>query len=82
MKNNIILGIVLVLGIIFGAFLGDVFGNYESWEWLKYGKEIGFAEPFVLDIYILKLTFALTINLTIASIIGFVIAIVAYKKFI
>jgi len=82
MKNNIMFAIVLILGIILGAFLGDVLGKYETWEWLNYGKEIGLKEPFILDLYILKLTFAIMINITIASIIGFVIAAFAYKKYI
>jgi len=82
MKSSIMLGIVLILGIILGAFLGDVLGKYETWEWLNYGKEIGLKEPFILDLYILKLTFSIMINITISSIIGFIIAAFVYKRYI
>ena len=51
-----------------------------SWlSWLGYGQTFGFSSPLVLDLGVLAITFALTIKITIASIIGVVIAILIYR---
>ena len=51
-----------------------------SWlSWLGYSKGFGLAEPVVLDISVMKITFGLSINISIAMIIGVIISLVIYK---
>ncbi len=81
MKNNIMFIIIIIVGTLLGAFIGDILGKYETWAWLGYGKEIGISEPLVLDMYVLRFSFGLVVKLNVASILGFILAIVGYKKF-
>ena len=79
-KGNIVFFLTLISGLIIGGFIGDVLGRVPMLSWLNYGKEIGLTSPFFLDLSFMSLTFGLTLKLTIAGIIGMVIAIILYKK--
>ena len=48
-------------------------------SWLNYGQSFGLENPVVLDLGILVLTFGLSIRITVASIIGVLIAILIYR---
>ena len=48
--------------------------------WLSFEQEFGLKEPLVLDLSILKLTFALTFRINIASIVGVLISVFVYRK--
>ena len=47
--------------------------------WLNFGESFGVKEPIVLNFGILVITFGLTIRITMASIIGVAVAIIAYR---
>ena len=79
-KSNITFALSLISGLVIGGFMGDVMAKVPFLGWLNYGKSIGLTNPFYLDLSFLTLTFGLTINMTIAGIIGMVIALVLYKK--
>lgn len=79
-KGNIVFFLTLISGLIIGGFIGDVLGRFRYLSWLNYGKEIGLTSPFFLDLSFMSLTFGLTLKLTLAGIIGMVIAIILYKK--
>lgn len=74
-KNGWALLLLLLAGIVIGGFIGDLTGV----GWLNYGKTFGLTSPLVLDFGVLVITFALTIRITIASIIGVIIAIFIYR---
>lgn len=74
-KNNWALLLLLLAGIVIGGFIGDL----TNVAWLNYGQTFGFTSPIVLDLGVLVITFALTIRITIASIIGVIIAILVYR---
>ena len=78
-KNNWALVLLILIGVVLGGFLGNLVSGVPGLSWLKYGKTFGFSSPMVLDLGIMVLTFALTINITIAGIIGVVIAIIIYR---
>ena len=46
---------------------------------LSYGQSFGFVNPMVLDLGILVLTFGFTVDITVAGILGIVIAIIIYR---
>ena len=66
-------------GIMLGGFIGNAAAGVSGLSWLNYGQSFGFASPIVLDLGILVITFGLSIKITIASIIGVLIAIIIYR---
>lgn len=78
-KNNWALFLLLLSGIVLGGFIGNLAAGVPGLGWLNYGQTFGFTNPIVFDIGIMVLTFALSINITIASIIGVLLAIIIYR---
>lgn len=79
-KNNIVFLLTLISGLVIGGFLGDVLSKVPFLSWLNYGKGIGLTSPFYLDLSFLTFTFGFSLNITIAGIIGIMIALILYKK--
>ena len=67
-------------GLVIGGLLGEVAAKVDWLNWLSYGQTFGIQNPFVLNMNVLTLTFAFSIQINIASIIGLAIAIFLYKK--
>lgn len=78
-KNNWALFLLLLTGIVLGGFIGELTKGVSGLGWLNYGQSFGFAEPIVLNLGILVITFGLSIKITIASIIGVLLAILIYR---
>ena len=79
-KNGWVLLVMLLSGIVLGGFIGMLTVNVSGLSWLNYGQSFGLQSPLVLDLGLLVLTFGLTIHISIASIIGVVLAIFIYRK--
>ena len=75
--NSIYFILLLLTSVIIGTILGKAFSKYLPI--LNYGESIGFG-PATLDLNIFSLTFGFSANLTVAGILGILIAIIAYKK--
>lgn len=78
-KNNWVLLVILLCGIVLGGYLGTLASRVSFLSWLGYGSTFGLTSPVVLDLGILVLTFGLTITINIASIIGLIIGIIVYR---
>lgn len=78
-KNNWILIIILLCGIVLGGYIGTLASHVSFLRWLAYGNTFGLTSPIVLDLGIMVLTFGLTITINIASIIGLIIGIIVYR---
>ena len=78
-KNPWILLVLMLAGIVLGGFIGTLTQNVDSLSWLNYGQSFGLDSPIVLNLGIMVITFALSIKITIASIIGLIIAAVVYR---
>lgn len=74
-KNAWVCLFMVLAGIVIGGFIGSLFPN----SFLNFGQSFGLTQPVVLDLGILVLTFGLTIKITIAGIIGVILAILAYR---
>lgn len=74
-KNHWACFLMILAGIVIGGFIGTLFPS----TWLNYGQTFGVASPFILDLGILSVTFALTIKITVASIIGIIAGILIYR---
>lgn len=79
-KNFWVLLIFLLAGLVLGGLLGKLAGSISWLWWLAYGQSFGLASPLILDLNVLKITFGVTIEINIASIIGMAIAIFVYRK--
>ena len=79
-KNIWILILFILSGLVIGGLLGELAAQIDWLWWLSFGQEFGLEEPLVLNLSVLKLTFALMIKINIASIIGMGLAIFIYRK--
>ena len=62
-KNNWALFLLLLAGIVLGGFIGSLAAGVPFLSWLNYGQTFGFANPIVLDLGILVITFGLSIKI-------------------
>ena len=76
-KSIGILIILLIIGSVFGTFIGEILKDYLSF--LNYSQSIG-LNPTTLDLSAVIVTLGITLNLNIATIIGFFIALFIYSK--
>ena len=74
-KNGWTCLILVLAGIVLGGFIGNLFPS----SFMNFGQTFGLTNPLILDFGILSITFALTIRITIASILGIVIALLIYR---
>ena len=80
-----VLLLLLLCGVVIGSFLGALTKDISWLSWLDYGMTFGIGTDagtgaFVLNLGVIILTFGLTIKISIASIIGVVIAFLIYRK--
>jgi hypothetical protein len=78
-KNYWTLLLLLLVGIVFGGFLGTLADGVSWLEWLNFGQSFGLDSPLILNLGVLVLTFGLSIKITMASIIGVAIALIIYR---
>ncbi|MFV0274978.1 MAG: DUF4321 domain-containing protein [Bacilli bacterium] len=78
-KNIFVLLVFLLSGIVVGSLIAEFSKEIEFLWWLAYGDSFGLASPITLDLKVIILTFGITFKLTIAHIIGLILAAIAYK---
>ena len=78
-KNSWALFLLILAGLVLGGFIGTLTDGISVLNWLNYGQTFGLEEPIVLNLGIVAITFALTIKITISSIIGILLAIIIYR---
>ena len=81
-KSIWILIIFILSGLVIGGLLGQLAASVDWLNWMAFGQQFGLTDPVTLDLSVMKITFGLTFNINIASIIGMTIAIIIYRKFI
>lgn len=78
-KNGWTLLLLMLAGVVFGGFIGTLTADVPGLDWLNYGQSFGLENPIVLSLGLVALTFGLTIRITIAGIIGIILAILIYR---
>ena len=78
-KNGWTLLLLVLAGVVLGGFIGSLTEGISGLSWLNYGQAFGVGTPIILDLGILVITFGMTIRITIASIVGIVLAILVYR---
>lgn len=76
-SNSIIWVLVILAGSIFGNIIGLALSPYVPI--LNFGQSIGFG-PTTIDLNILSFTIGFKASLTVAGIIGIIIAMLVYRK--
>jgi len=83
-KNSLVLLLLMLAGVVLGGFLGHLAKDIFWLAWLDYGQSFGITgsggSALILDLGVLVLQFGLQIKITIASIIGIVVAFFLYRK--
>lgn len=78
-KNFWVLLLLLLAGVVLGGFIGSLAEGISWLSWLNFGDAFGLKDPIVLNLGILVITFGLSIKITMASIIGMIIAIITFR---
>ncbi|MEE0866108.1 MAG: DUF4321 domain-containing protein [Clostridia bacterium] len=79
-KNIWVFLIFILSGLVIGGLLGELASRVNWLWWLSYSQSFGLENPIILDLSVMKITFALMFKISISSIIGMVLAIFIYKK--
>ena len=79
-KNIWVLLIFMLSGLVVGGLLGELASKVDWLWWLSYSQTFGLDNPIVLDLSVVKITFALMFIINVASIIGLLLAVFVYKK--
>ena len=66
-------------GIVLGGFIGMLAEGVPALSWIGYGQSFGLESPITMNLGILIISFGLSIKITIASILGVVLAIIIYR---
>lgn len=78
-KNGWLLLLFIMIGIVLGGLIADSTAGIPALSWLSYGNTFGLDSPLIINLGVIVITFALQIKITIASIIGVILAIIIYK---
>ncbi len=79
-KNIWVLLVFLLAGLVIGGLLGKLASGVSWLWWLSYSQSFGLENPIVLDLSVVKITFALMFKISVSSIIGMLLAVFIYKK--
>ena len=79
-KSIWILIIFILSGLVIGGLIGELTAEINGLWWLSYGQSFGIESPLVINLNVIKITFALTMKINIASIIGMAVGIFIYRK--
>lgn len=78
MKKGSINWVFLVI-VLIGFVIGGYIGNFFKDSFINYGNTFGLESPIVLNLGFIILTFGLKIQISIASVLGVIIALLIYK---
>ena len=61
---------------MFGSFISTLCKDVKGLSWISYGAVFGMSAPLELRLGVVDLTFAISINLTLATIICIILALI------
>ena len=79
-KNIWILLVFILSGLVIGGLLGELASRVDWLWWLSYSQTFGLQDPIVLDLSVVRITFALMFRISVSSIIGMLVGVFIYKK--
>lgn len=78
-KNSWALFLLIFAGIVLGGFLSLLAQDSGSFSWLNYGQTFGMDSPIVVNLGIIVVSFSVSVRITMASIIGIILAVIVYR---
>lgn len=81
MRKTLIACFYTVAAVVLGALIAAAAVHIPFLSWLAFGKSIGLpvANPFIIDLSVLKIAFGFEVGVTVAHILSFIGAFFAYK---
>ena len=81
MKHSFLYHLILVLaGVVVGSLVAKVSEGVKWLSWLSYGLSFGTESPVTLDLYVLRLTFGISINLCVSVILFVALCVFLGRK--
>ncbi|MBI2302877.1 MAG: DUF4321 domain-containing protein [Armatimonadetes bacterium] len=80
MKNNLRFVMVIAIGAVIGSVINRLLSGAGAPAWLINELPMGLEPPFSLDLVLVKLTFGFTLSMSFCSVLGMVIALIAFHK--
>ena len=82
MRTRTVISFFCVLvGIVVGSLLANVTASVPALGWLSYALSFGLETPIVLDLSVIRLTFGLSVNLSVAVILCVAVSLVVGNFF-
>ena len=78
-KSGWILIILILAGLVVGGLLGQLAAKVDFLWWMGYSQTFGLTTPLYLNMSVIQLTFGVSFEISVASIIGMLIGICIYK---
>lgn len=70
--------LILLVGTVLGSLIARLTREIGFLSWLSFGDTFG-VSPFTVDLGVAQFTFGMTFDLTIAAILGLIIAMVVCR---
>jgi len=78
-RSKWVLIILILAGLVIGGLLGQLASKVDFLWWMGYSQIFGLSTPINLNLSVIQLTFGISFEISIASIIGMLIGICIYK---
>lgn len=75
-----ILIVIIIAGAMLGSVLAGAVGESTYLSWLARSLTVGLSPPVVIDLHVLTLTFGLTLRLSLAVVLGILIAAFVFRR--
>jgi len=72
---------LVLIGIVVGSLVAKVTASVSALGWLSYALSFGLESPVVLDLSVVRLTFGLSVDLSIAVILCVIISLIVGNYF-
>ena len=72
---------LVLIGIVVGSLLAKVTTAVPALGWLSYALSFGLESPVILDLSVIRLTFGLSVDLSVAVILCVVISLIVGNYF-
>lgn len=73
---------LVLVGIVVGTFVGNICAGVNGLSWLAFGVDFGMSAPLSLNLGVMQLTFALSIDLTLAVVLFIILSLVVGRKIV
>ncbi|MCR4889225.1 MAG: DUF4321 domain-containing protein [Ruminococcus sp.] len=78
MKQGLYMSFLMLCAVVIGGFIGGAIEGTPGLGWLGYSKTFAFEPGTFIDIDIFRLTFGVSITISIAQLILMVVALIVY----